>query len=320
MKVLVTGAAGFIGFHTSRRLLEAGHQVLGYDSVNDYYDPRFKELRLKVLRGYGDFSFVKGLLEDNHVLEGAWKKFAPSHVIHLAAQAGVRYSIENPMAYVNSNLVGFQNVVELVRHTKPEHFIYASSSSVYGGNKELPFSETQDVSNPISLYAATKLSNELVAKSYANLFDMPSTGLRFFTVYGPFGRPDMAMFKFAEAMRAGRKLPVFNSGHMVRDFTYIDDVVAGIMGALGRTERGQVYNLGRGNREILLDMIRILEKELGLKAELEMLPMQPGDVEETSADITRARKNFGYDPQINIDVGIKHFAEWYRRVVMDGFN
>jgi UDP-glucuronate 4-epimerase len=320
MRVLVTGAAGFIGFHTSRRLLDAGHQVLGYDSLNDYYDPRFKEIRLKVLRDYTSFSFCQGLLENNALLTEKWRGFAPTHVIHLAAQAGVRYSIENPMAYINSNLVGFQNVVELVRHCKPEHFVYASSSSVYGGNKELPFCETQDVSNPISLYAATKLSNELVAKSYANLFAMPSTGLRFFTVYGPYGRPDMAMFKFAEAMRLGRKLPVFNSGNMARDFTFVDDIVSGILGALGRPEIGQIYNLGRGKREILLDMIKILEKELGLKAELEMLPMQAGDVEETTADITRARKNIGYDPKINIDVGIHHFAEWYQRIVAEGLN
>ena len=257
MKVLVTGAAGFIGFHTSRRLLDAGHQVMGFDSVNDYYDPHFKDLRLAVLRDYKGFTFTKGLLEDHAALTAAWKYFSPTHVIHLAAQAGVRYSIENPMAYVNSNLIGFQNVIELVRHTKPAHFVYASSSSVYGGNKELPFSELQDVSNPISLYAATKLSNELVAKSYANLFSMPCTGLRFFTVYGPYGRPDMAMFKFADAMRAGRPLPVFNSGKMVRDFTYIDDIVSGILGALGRIEKGQIYNLGRGNRELLLDMIQI---------------------------------------------------------------
>jgi UDP-glucuronate 4-epimerase len=314
VKIFVTGAVGFIGFHTSKRLLDQGATVHGYDNINDYYDPYYKELRLEELRSYDKFSFTKGDLADSQTLGGVWKKFDPSHALNLAAQAGVRYSIENPMAYVQSNLVGFQNVIELVRETKPQNFVYASSSSVYGSNKDLPFAESQNVSNPISLYAATKLSNELVAKAYGHLFELPSTGLRFFTVYGPFGRPDMAMFKFAEAMRLGKKLPVFGEGKMGRDFTFVDDIVAGTIAALNKPEIGQVYNLGRGKRESLLDMIEILEVEMGFKATYDLMPMQAGDVRETTADIVKAKTNLGYNPKTDIREGIPQFAKWYMSV------
>ncbi len=315
MRVFVTGAVGFIGFHTAKKLLDEGASVHGYDNINDYYDPYYKDIRLEVLKSYDKFSFTKGNLADNPTLSNAWKKFEPSHALNLAAQAGVRYSIENPMAYVESNLVGFQNVIELVRETKPENFAYASSSSVYGSNKELPFSEKHHVENPISLYAATKLENELVAKAYGHLFELPTTGLRFFTVYGPYGRPDMAMFKFAEAMRHGKKLPVFGEGKMGRDFTFIEDIVAGTIAALKKPQISQVYNLGRGKRENLLDMIKILEGEIGKPADLDLMPMQPGDVRETTADISKAKEDLGYDPQTDISEGIPQFAKWYLETV-----
>ncbi len=312
MRILLTGAAGFIGFHTSRTLLERGSTVLGYDNINNYYDPAVKESRLEVLRSFDRFSFVRGNLEDNETLSSAWKKFNPDHVLHLAAQAGVRYSIENPMAYINSNIVGYQNIIDLVKKYRPNNFVYASSSSVYGGNKKLPFSEDQDVSNPISLYAASKIANELTAKCYGNLFEIPSTGLRFFTVYGPFSRPDMAMFKFAELMRKEQSIPVFNNGKMIRDFTYIEDIVAGISAALAKPEINQVYNLGKGRPNDLMEMIRLLENHLGIKAKMDMLPMQAGDVEATIADISKAHKNLGYEPKTDLAVGVAKFGSWYR--------
>lgn len=313
MKVLVTGAAGFIGFHTSEFLLKQGHEVFGYDSVNDYYDPRYKNARLDVLRKYSNFKFERGLLEDIDLLKKAWRSFAPTHVIHLAAQAGVRFSLENPMAYINSNVVGFQNIIDLARAHTPENFVYASSSSVYGGNKELPFSEKQNINNPISLYAATKASNELVATTYGNLYGLPSTGLRFFTVYGPIARPDMAMFKFADLMRQGKKLPVYNHGEMRRDFTYVDDIVQGIVSCIVRPEMNQVYNLGKGHSENLMDMIRILEECLSIRAELELMPIQLGDVPATHADISKAVLNIGYQPKTSLAVGVPKFAEWYKQ-------
>lgn len=312
MRILLTGAAGFIGFHTSKALLMQGHTLLGFDSINDYYDPSFKYARLEFLKSFDKFTFIKGNIEDSSALRAAWDKFQPDHVIHLAAQAGVRYSIENPMAYIKANIVGFQNMIELVRERKPLNFLYASSSSVYGGNKILPFSESQDVSNPVSLYAATKLSNELVAKSYGNLFHIPSTGFRFFTVYGPFSRPDMAMFKFAELMRDNKPIPVFNQGNMIRDFTFVEDIVSGLLSSLPRPDVGQVYNLGKGAKNDLLEMIRLLEENLGIKAKKEMLPMQAGDVEATIADISKARTNLGYEPKTDLVTGVKRFAEWYR--------
>lgn len=314
MRVFLTGAAGFIGFHTALALLEAGHHVCGFDNLNSYYDPHYKMLRLDILKGYERFSFVKGDIQDAAVLSAAWENFDPTHVIHLAAQAGVRYSIENPHAYVQTNLVGFQNVIELVRKTSPQNFVYASSSSVYGGNKTLPFRESDRVDDPISLYAATKKSNELVARTYGNLFKIKSTGLRFFTVYGPYGRPDMALFSFMRKILAGDAIPVFNRGEMLRDFTYIDDIVAGIIAANTRPTLNAIYNLGRGKQEKLLTMIGLLETSIGRKAQLDLLPMQQGDVEATLADITLARVELGFEPKTSIDVGIPRFVEWYRKV------
>jgi UDP-glucuronate 4-epimerase len=311
MKVFITGAAGFIGFHTAKTLLKQGHEVFGYDSINDYYDPKYKHIRLSALQDYPGFQFKQGLLEDAPLLASVYRAFDPEVVIHLAAQAGVRYSILNPSAYIQSNLVGFQNIIELARNSRPKNFVYASSSSVYGGNKDLPFRESHNVSNPISLYAATKLANEHVAKAYGNLFQLPSTGLRFFTVYGPYGRPDMAMFKFAVAMKAGQPIEVFNHGKMVRDFTFIDDIVSGILSAANNPEVGQVFNLGNGSPVLLLDMIRCLEQSTGFKADLKMMPIQLGDVEATLADISKAKKLLGYSPKTSVAQGIESFARWF---------
>ena len=311
MKIFLTGTAGFIGYHLAARLLNAGHSVTGYDSINDYYDVRLKYARLDALAKNPRFRFCKGDLTDGVTLTETYHECAPDKVIHLAAQAGVRYSIENPQAYIDSNLIGFQNVIELVRATMPEHFIYASSSSVYGGNKKMPFSETDDTSNPISLYAATKMSNELVAKSYSHLYKIPSVGFRFFTVYGPFARPDMAIYKFAELMRQGQKIPVFNQGRMIRDWTFIDDIVDGIMASLEKPESGQVYNLGKGKPDYLCDMITMLEEYLGIKANQDFLPIQMGDVEATNADISKARQNLGYEPKTSLEQGLKVFCDWY---------
>lgn len=311
MRVLVTGAAGFIGYHSSRKLLDAGHEVFGFDNLNDYYSPAFKQARLDILRRYDRFLFARGDIGDEAALTKAWKSFQPDTVLHLAAQAGVRYSIENPKAYVHANLIGFQNVIELVRETHPNNFVYASSSSVYGGNERLPFRETDDVSKPISLYASTKIANELVARTYGHLFKVPTTGLRFFTVYGPYGRPDMALFKFAKAIRAGEPIDVYNNGRMVRDFTYVDDIVAGVMACLAKPQIGQVYNLGRGHQVDLLRMIEILEQRLGKKAIRRMLPMQAGDVEATLSDVSKARADLGYDPKVTIEEGVSRFVDWF---------
>jgi UDP-glucuronate 4-epimerase len=312
MRLLLTGAAGFIGFHAAKKLLAEGHEVLGYDNFNDYYDPSHKEARSKVLSEFKNFSMVRANLEDAPALTKAWDKFEPDHVLHLAAQAGVRYSIENPLAYISSNIVGFQNVIELVRHRKVTNFVYASSSSVYGSNRQLPFSEVQEVKSPVSLYAATKLANELVASSYAHLYKIPSTGLRFFTVYGPFSRPDMAIYSFAKLMAAGKPISVFNNGNMVRDFTYVDDIVSGICASLKKPEHAQVYNLGRGAAENLMDMIKYLEADLGIKAKINYLPLQAGDVPETISDVTKAHKNLGYTPKTDLKDGIRFFAQWFR--------
>jgi UDP-glucuronate 4-epimerase len=311
VRVFLTGAAGFIGYHTAVRLLRAGHKVMGFDSINDYYDVRLKYARLDELRKMQGFDFIKGDLIDPAALRKAYEGFGPDHVIHLAAQAGVRYSIENPKAYIDSNVVGFQNMIELVREHRPQNFLYASSSSVYGGNKKLPFSEADDTSNPISLYAATKMSNELVAKCYSHLYEIPSVGLRFFTVYGPIARPDMAIFKFAELMRQGKKIPVYNQGKMIRDWTFVDDIVDGILASLAKPERGEVYNLGKGMPDMLSDMIGLLEEYLGMKAQMELLPMQMGDVEATHADVSKAHRSFGYQPKVSLKVGLAKFCDWY---------
>jgi len=316
LNILLTGAAGFIGFHTATKLLSEGHHITGYDNVNDYYDPFYKELRLKALATHKNFKLIKGNLEDADDLHSAWQDTKPDRVLHLAAQAGVRYSIENPHAYISSNIIGFQNVIELVRQYKPENFVYASSSSVYGGNKVHPFSESQDVSSPVSLYAATKKSNELVASCYSHLYGIPSTGLRFFTVYGPYSRPDMALFKFAKLMGEGKPIPVFNNGEMVRDFTYVDDIVDGICRALNTPEMGQVYNLGRGKPMKLMEMIELLEKEINITAKKEFMPIQPGDVPKTIADVSKAHKNLGYSPKVDLAEGISHFASWFKEYVL----
>lgn len=312
MKVFLTGAAGFIGFHTALALLKKGHEVFGYDAVNNYYDPKYKENRLSLLHDFDRFTFRKGLLENEALLSESYRNFEPSHVLHLAAQAGVRYSLEHPHAYIQSNVVGFQNIIELVRHSQPEHFVYASSSSVYGGNKEFPFHEKQNVSHPISLYAATKLANELVARTYGHLYGIKNTGLRFFTVYGPHGRPDMALFKFAHRMLKGEAIEIYNYGNMIRDFTYIDDIVDGVLSALSHPQMNKVYNLGRGKKELLKDMIAMLEKALGVDAKKEFLPIQPGDVEETFADTSAAREDLGYKPTVNLEQGIPQFVRWYQ--------
>jgi len=317
MRIFLTGAAGFIGFHTSTALLKEGHEVHGFDNLNDYYDPKYKIARLNVLNNYENFSFTKGDISKEQELKEAFKRFKPDHVLHLAAQAGVRYSIENPNAYIEANIIGFQNVVELVRAQKPKNFVYASSSSVYGGIKSLPFSEEMNVSSPVSLYAATKISNELVAKSYSHLYDIPSVGLRFFTVYGTYSRPDMAMYKFAELMFKGSKIPVFNSGNMDRDFTYIDDIVKGIISSLKKPESAQIYNFGRGSQMNLMEMISLLEKNLNIEAKKEMLPMQPGDVPATLSDISKARKNLGYNPTVDLAEGISKFSIWFKEHIKE---
>lgn len=311
MRALVTGAAGFIGFHTSMALLKAGHVVHGVDNLNGYYDPSLKAARLKLLGDFERFSFNQADLVDSSSLEVAWDTFAPTHVVHLAAQPGVRYSLDNPKVYIQANIVAFQNVIDLVRARKPVNFVYASSSSVYGGSSERPFRESQRVDSPVSLYAATKVANELVARTYSHLFQIPAIGLRFFTVYGPFGRPDMAMFKFADMMTRGEPLTVYNGGRMLRDFTYVDDIVAGVLASLARPKSGEIYNIGRGEPVDLGVMIDALERHLGMRARKVMMPMQAGDVEATWSDTTKARDELGYRPSVSIDEGVARFAKWY---------
>lgn len=319
--VLVTGAAGFIGFHTALHLLQKGRAVVGIDNMNDYYDVLLKEARLEQLSNFDQFTFCKMDIAKQSAMESLWEEYGPfEEVVHLAAQAGVRYSLENPRSYIDSNIVGHLNLLEMVRATKGfKHFVYASSSSVYGGNEKLPYSVEDRVDSPMSLYAATKRSDELMTHSYSHLFDIPATGLRFFTVYGPWGRPDMALYIFTRAILAGEKLPVFNHGQMRRDFTYIDDIIEGVMGVLEKppekTEKGapcRVLNIGNTKSESLMDYIRLLEKELGKKADLEMLPMQPGDVHETWADVSELTALTGYKPTTTIEEGIPKFIDWYK--------
>lgn len=320
--ILVTGAAGFIGFHTSLKLLESGKSVVGIDNLNDYYDVTLKEARLEELKKFDRFKFVKMDIADNDSMKNLWaEEGAFTRVIHLAAQAGVRYSLENPHAYINSNIVGHLNVIERCRHTENfEHLVYASSSSVYGGNKKTPFSVQDRVDNPISLYAATKKSDELMSHAYSHLFRIPQTGLRFFTVYGPWGRPDMALFIFTKAICENKPLPVFNNGKMKRDFTYIDDIVTGILGVLdnppkqeGEEAPSRVLNIGNNNSENLMDFVKLIETELGQKAEIDFKPMQEGDVRETYADITETTAITGYQPTTNITEGVPKFIEWYKK-------
>jgi UDP-glucuronate 4-epimerase len=319
MKVLVTGAAGFIGFHLVKRLLQDGHTVVGLDNMNDYYDVSLKQARLdeiskSIQKGPGPFfQFVEMDLVDGTGLMALFATEKFDYVLHMAAQAGVRYSLEQPMAYVNSNVVGFTNLLEACRAYPPKHVLYASSSSVYGANTKVPFAVEDRVDQPISLYAATKKSNELFAYTYAHLFGLKLTGLRFFTVYGPWGRPDMATYLFTDAMVQGKPIKVFNGGEMSRDFTYIDDIVDGVMALMGSNSLSKtVYNLGNHQPVALLEFIRILERELGVEAVLDMQPMQPGDVESTYADIEASTRDFGFTPRTDLATGLRAFVSWYK--------
>jgi len=309
---LVTGAAGFIGFHVSRALLERGDRVLGLDNLNDYYDVSLKEARLRLLQDNEHFTFYK---EDLANREGLTKIFGQNRiqvVCNMAAQAGVRYSLLNPFAYQSSNLEGFLNIIHLSQEHQVENFVYASSSSVYGNNKKVPFSVQDRVDNPISLYAATKKANELVAHTYSHLYSLPCSGLRLFTVYGPWGRPDMALFIFTKAITKSQPIEVYNFGKMRRDFTYIDDIVQGVLASMDRPVPYAIYNLGNSRAVDLLYFIECIEKELGKKAEKKMLPMQPGDVVETYADISESERDLGFQPTTRIEEGIASFISWYR--------
>jgi UDP-glucuronate 4-epimerase len=310
---LVTGSAGFIGFHVAQALLVQGARVVGLDNFNDYYSPALKHDRDLELRRHPNFVSVSADLTDLPALEALWSDHRPGKICHLAAQAGVRYSLVNPFAYQKSNLEGFLNLLELAKRFPVERLVYASSSSVYAGLTEMPFTETQRVDTPISLYAATKKANELMAHAYSHLFHIPTVGLRFFTVYGPWGRPDMALWLFTEAMLRGRPIQVFNYGKMQRDFTYIDDIVQGVVAALmvPGLDHYEIINLGNHRAEELLTVIGILERELKVTANQELLPIQPGDVPATFADITRARTKLGFEPTTPIDRGIPRFIQWY---------
>ena len=330
MRVLVTGAAGFIGSTLSHRLLARGDEVLGYDNLNDYYDPALKGARLALLTPKQGFSFAKGSLEDRAALEAAFDSFKPDRVVNLAAQAGVRYSLENPHAYIDSNIVGFLNILEACRHRQIEHLVYASSSSVYGSNRKLPFAVEDSVDHPVSLYAASKKANELMAHTYSHLFNLPTTGLRFFTVYGPWGRPDMALFLFTRKILAGEPIDVFNHGKHSRDFTYIDDIVDGVIRSLDRVPGPdpdydplnpspatssapyRVYNIGNNSPVELLRYIEVLEDCLGRKAKKNLLPLQPGDVPDTYADVSALARDTGYAPSTSVEVGVGKFVAWYR--------
>lgn len=318
-RVLITGAAGFIGFHLARHLLALGAAVAGLDNLNDYYDVSLKEARLAILEKEPNFSFTKGDLADEVAVERIFLQFRPDIVVNLAAQAGVRYSIDNPKAYIDSNVVGFFHILEACRRHPVEHLLYASSSSVYGNQEKTPFSTKDNVDHPISLYAATKKSDELMAYTYSHLFDIPATGLRFFTVYGPWGRPDMAYFKFADRITRGEPIQVYNHGDMRRDFTYIDDIITGVEHILCNPPkpddtgaRYKVYNIGNNQPERLMDFIRTLEDALGAEAKKEYLPMQPGDVYQTYADVTDLVEDFDFKPDTPISEGLARFAAWYR--------
>ena len=334
--ILVTGAAGFIGFYLSKRLLEEEKvsKIIGLDNINDYYDVSLKEYRLDILKKFNNFEFVKGNLADKELVNSVFKKYKPSIVVNLAAQAGVRYSIDHPDVYIESNIIGFYNILEACRNNTVDHLVYASSSSVYGGNTKVPFSTDDKVDNPVSLYAATKKSNELLAHSYSKLYDIPSTGLRFFTVYGPAGRPDMAYFGFTNKLIHNETIKIFNYGNCKRDFTYVDDIVEGIirvMQGAPKKSSGEdglpvppyaVYNIGNSNPENLLDFVQILQEELirakvlpedyNFESHKELVPMQPGDVPVTYADTSALEKDYGFKPTTSLRKGLKKFAEWYK--------
>jgi UDP-glucuronate 4-epimerase len=331
MPILVTGAAGFIGSHLCQRLLSRGEQVIGFDNLNPYYDPALKQARLDRLTAEAGFSFVRGDLADGQAVAALFERFQPNRVVNLAAQAGVRYSVENPSAYIQSNMVGFGHVLEGCRHGQVEHLVYASSSSVYGGNTRLPFSEHQGVDHPVSLYAASKKANELMAHTYSHLFKLPATGLRFFTVYGPWGRPDMALFLFTKAMLAGEPIKLFNNGKMVRDFTYIDDIVESLVRVLDKPASGdanfdpaapdpaiswaphRLFNIGNSRPTPLSDYIAAIEQAVGVKAKLDPQPMQPGDLPATAADTRDLEAWIGFRPDTPIAVGVERFVAWYRQ-------
>ena len=330
MNILVTGAAGFIGYHLSERLLQRGDTVVGLDNVNDYYDPNLKEDRLARLARHDKFTFARRDLADRDGIAKLFQDHDFDRVVHLAAQAGVRYSLTNPEVYVDSNLVGFVNILEGCRHSEVPHLVYASSSSVYGANTSMPFSIHDNIDHPVSLYAATKKSNELMAHTYSSLYDLPTTGLRFFTVYGPWGRPDMALFLFTKAILENKPIQVFNRGEMMRDFTYVDDIVEGITRVMENPATAnprwnsqspdpatsnvshRVYNIGRGKPVKLMDFIAALEQTLGTTAEKELMPMQPGDVPATWADTTALEQDVGYTPATPVETGIRRFVAWYR--------
>lgn len=319
MTLLVTGAAGFIGYHTARRLCREGLQVVGIDNLNHYYDVTLKQARLQTLRAMDNFHFYPIDIVDKPALAALFQRYNFDHVIHLAAQAGVRYSLDNPDAYAQSNLLGFLNILEACRQFAPAHLIYASSSSVYGANHHMPFRESDQVDSPVSLYAATKRANELLAHSYCHLYGLRATGLRFFTVYGPWGRPDMALFKFTAAMLEGRAIDLFNQGEMSRDFTYIDDIVEAIYrlhdqppALSGERGTNRLFNIGRGSPVALLSFVECLEEALGIKAQRRYLPMQEGDVLKTWADVSALSNCIGFSPQVPVEQGVKAFVDWYR--------
>ena len=329
LKVLVTGAAGFVGMFCAKRLLDRGDEVIGVDNLNDYYDVSLKTARLEQLQSNANFLFQKISIEDSDAMASLFSTRKPDRVIHLAAQAGVRYSLINPQAYIKANISGFMNILESCRYNSVEHLVYASSSSVYGGNEAMPFSEHHNVDHPISLYAATKKTNELMAHTYSHLYHLPTTGLRFFTVYGPWGRPDMALFLFANAMMSGEAINIFNNGKMIRDFTYIDDIVEGVVRVLDKpatsnpcysaetpdpaTALGpyRVFNIGNGQPTPLMDYIDALETAIGIKAKKNFMPIQPGDVPATSADTSELDKWIGFQPDTSVIEGVNKFAKWY---------
>lgn len=329
MSILVTGSAGFIGSALCLRLLERGDKIIGIDNHNNYYDPLIKELRLKRYLDHSDYVHLRIDLNDQKAIEKAFSTYKPKQVVNLAAQAGVRYSIENPLAYINSNIVGFAHILEGCRNYSIKHLVYASTSSVYGANTKMPFSVNDNANHPLSLYAASKKSNELMAHTYSHLYNLPTTGLRFFTVYGPWGRPDMALFKFTKAILEGRPIDVFNYGKHRRDFTYVDDIVEGIIRVLDKpaspdsdwnsqdpnsgTSKApwRLYNIGRNCPVELMDYISALEKALGKKAKLNMLPLQPGDVPDTFANVDDLVKNFNYKPKTSVEEGVANFVDWY---------
>lgn len=318
-KYLITGGAGFIGFHLSKSLLERGAQVIGFDNMNDYYDVKLKEDRLAILDAYDKYSFIRGDLADNADVFRVFQEYRPQIVVNLGAQAGVRYSIDNPGAYMGSNIMGFFHILEGCRYFPVEHLVYASSSSVYGGNEKVPFSTEDKVDEPVSLYAATKKSNELMAHAYSKLYRIPVTGLRFFTVYGPFGRPDMAYYKFTQKILAGEPIQLYNRGDMYRDFTYIDDIVRGVENILcnppEENAKGafyKLYNIGNNKPVKLMDYVAALEKCLGREAKKEYLPMQPGDVYQTYADVTDLMRDYDFKPETPIEEGLAKFVEWYQ--------